>query len=144
MVGHSMTRAPRSSKRVRNSADCEAARVIRTVLPFSSILGDLRKDFPGSHGKQFFAEFQSQLESAIGEATQLMSDDALAVQARNQSFNGEVAAGQVCPSRNWDLAAAAERAQQATFRGHCDTRGGIIQHPKQIPRGLIARAADDA
>ena len=49
MVGHSITRAPRFSKRVRKSADCEAARVMRMVLPVSSMLDDFGKDFSGSH-----------------------------------------------------------------------------------------------
>src|SRR5262245_2327315 len=35
IVGHSITRAPMPSSRVRNSADWEAARVIKMVLPVS-------------------------------------------------------------------------------------------------------------
>src|SRR5262245_19741073 len=91
MVGHSMTRAPKASRRARRSADWEAARVMRTVLPVSSMLGDFCQDFSGSAGEHALSQFNSDLFGALGFACQLIRYDALTIETRNEAFDREFA-----------------------------------------------------
>src|SRR5437762_9740080 len=102
-----MTRALRFSKRVRRSADCDAARVMRIVLPFSSMLDDFGKDFSGSFCEHALTEFDSELFRALRVAGQLIRDDALTVETGDETFDREFICGKRRTSCNGNLAASA-------------------------------------
>src|SRR6516162_2424727 len=91
IVGHSTTRAPSSSSPARNSADCEAVRVMTTVLPLSGILGDLGKDFSGSHRKKLLTEFNAERGGIAGWARNFIANDASSIEAGDQALDHEPA-----------------------------------------------------
>ena len=107
MVGHSMTRAPRSSNCDRNSADCRAARVMRTVLPVSSIPGDFGKDLSRSHVEQLLAKSNTQFRGVVWRSHEFFRDHASSVDAGNQAFDREPVSFNSCPPGKRNLAASA-------------------------------------
>src|SRR5436309_6783334 len=112
MVGHSTTRAPSVSKSRRNSADCVAARVIRTVLPASSIPGNFGKDFSRSHIKQPLTEGHTQFRRAVRRSCELLPNHAAAIKARNQAFYRETVACNRCLAGDRNLTASAQGTEQ--------------------------------
>src|SRR2546430_12027450 len=103
-----MTRAPRSSRRDRRSEDCEAARVIRTVLPVSAILGDLGKDFSRSQRKKLLTELEADFVRLFETSARLIGDDTGAVEACDESFDQKTISFESCLSGNRYLTAAAK------------------------------------
>src|SRR5881397_324070 len=112
MVGHSTTRAPRASKSRRSSSDCVAARVIRTVLPASSIPGDFGKDLSRSHIEQSLAKGDAQFRRAVRRSCQLLPNHAAAVKARNEAFDRETVSCNPRLAGNGNLTASAQGTQQ--------------------------------
>src|SRR6266571_5018444 len=131
MVGHSMTRAPRSSNRERRSADCEAARVIRMVLPVSAILGNLGKNLSRSHGEQFLPQPESQLGRAVGGTGQFGGDHARSIETRDQSVDGQPVLIELGSPGNGNLTTSAERAQEPALRRDGRTGGPVVQPLKR-------------
>src|SRR5262245_8644933 len=119
MVGHSITRAPRFSRRERRSADCDAARVMRMVLPLSSAFGNFGKDFSGSHREHALAEFDSKLLSPVWLAGAFTCDDTFSVETCDQSFDRElVPRDEHRMACNRNLAASPECTQESPFGCH--------------------------
>src|SRR5688572_9581565 len=75
MVGHSSTRAPNRARPSRNSCDCEAARVMRTVLPRSSMLTDLGQNVARPTTDQLLPERKAEFVWAGSVAGGLFDDD---------------------------------------------------------------------
>src|SRR5215510_14350309 len=137
MVGHSMTRAPRSSSRLRRSADCEAARVITIVLPVSAMLGDLGKNLSCSHGKQSLTKLESQLNRPFRRSAGFISDDALSIEACDQSFDRELLSLKDRFSSNGNLAAASQRTQESPLGRHSRSSWNMVQDLNQRSRGSV-------
>src|SRR5215831_16700240 len=119
MVGHSITRASRSSSRLRNSADWEAARVMTIVLPVSAILGDLGKNLSRSHGKQSLTKLKSQFNRMLCRPAGFVRDDALSIETCDQSFDREPLPLKDRFSSNGNLATAPQRSQESSLG--CDS-----------------------
>src|SRR5215831_19363768 len=116
MVGHSITRAPRSSRLARNSEDCEAARVMTTVLPLSAIPGDLGKNVSSAHREQLLTKLQPELDRSRVRARQFVRNDSTAIEARDQPFDRKPVSVKCCFACNRHLATAAQSAEQAPLR----------------------------
>src|SRR4030095_2112571 len=126
MVGHSITRAPRSSSRWRNSAECEAARVMTIVLPVRAILGDLGKNLSRSHGKQSLTKLKSQFNRMLRRAAGFVGDDALSIETCDQSFDRELLSLKDRFSSDGNLAAAPQRSQESALGCHsCPCRNMV-------------------
>src|SRR5947209_3070699 len=118
IVGHSITRAPRSSNSDRRSADCEAARVMTMVLPVSAMFGDLGEDFSGAHREQFLTKGEPELGGVSGRAAEFVGNHARAIQTGDQSFNGQAVSIKTGSSGDGNLTAAAKSPQQPAFGHH--------------------------
>src|SRR4029453_1052308 len=90
MVGHSITRAPRSSNRFLRSADWVAARVTTIVLPLSAIFGDLSENFSGSHPKHLFTQRETQFVRALHWTTHFVSNQARSIETGNEPFDSQL------------------------------------------------------
>src|SRR4030095_13412432 len=101
-----MTRAPSFSNCARSSADCDAVRVVRMVLPVSSIPGDFGKNFSGSHGKQSLAKLESPLAGTLGGSGQFIFNNSTPIQTRDQTLDGEPNSHESSPSGDRHLAAS--------------------------------------
>src|SRR5262245_7658818 len=110
MVGHSMTRAPRSSSWLRSWADCAAARVMTIVLPVSAILRDLGQNLSGALGKQRFAKLETQFVRKVCCAADFVGDHARSIETRDQTSQRQPLSIDPGFARNRNLATSSERA----------------------------------
>src|SRR2546422_1356772 len=144
MVGHSMTRAPSASNCDRNWADCAAERVIRIVLPVSSILGDFGENLSSPLGQQLRAKLEAKFLRAVYRSCQFLAEDASAVETRDQALDAEPGSDKSRSSRDGNLTASTQGTQQAPF---CSDRGvgrRMIQHLEESPGLVVSFAADDS
>src|SRR6516164_6066727 len=131
IVGHSTTRAPRASSPDRNSADCEAARVMTTVLPVSGILRDLGKDFSGSHCQEFLTEFHSERGRIVAGPGDFVLDHSRSINAGDEAFDNQPSGFQPGSSSYRNLTASTQRSQKPAFCRHGSSRRGMIEDRKQ-------------
>src|SRR5215831_13427238 len=137
MVGHSMTRAPRSSRAERNSEDCAAARVMTTVLPLSAILGDLGKNVSSAHRQQLLTKLQPELNRSRVRAREFVGNDSTAIEARDQPFDRKPVSVKCCFACNRHLAAAAQSAKQAPLGRDGRSGGLVVQDVKKVLRDVV-------
>src|SRR5262245_59917933 len=137
MVGHSITRAPMSSSRLRKSADWEAARVMTIVLPVSAILGDLGKNLSRSLGKQSLTKLKPQFNRMLRGPAGFVGDDALSIETCDQSFDREPLSLKVRFSSNGNLAAAAQHSQESPLGSDSCSCRNMVQDLKYRTCGFV-------
>src|SRR5215831_14427834 len=137
MVGHSITRAPRSSRLERNSAAWEAARVMTTVLPLSAIQGDLGKNVSSSHREQLLTKLHTEFGRPRIRATQFVGNNPPAIETRDQSFDAEPISLKRGFARNRHLATPAQRAKETALGRDGRPGGSVIQNFQEVLRHVV-------
>src|SRR5262245_30954223 len=108
------------------------------VLPFSTALTDLGKNFSGTHDKQLPAEFETKFVCPIRRSAEFFDDGAVTIKAGNEALDRESITLKVRLAGDRNLAASTEGTKETAFGRHGRTRRTVIQDLNSVSRRGIA------